>query len=779
MSTQNDSNAQINIPAMLKALKSAWWFIVLLAILFGGGAAVYAYFQPSIYSANGTIKLGGLRNRDSGSPLMQAISGSQDDLMSEMQILQSRYMASRVLESVDFTTRYFVKSGWKQRELYKNVPFIVTHSYLNPRIKGRTFVLSPINDQQFRLGLVKEEESFSLVESIRRLLLGIEETKMEAIDASIHTYGEKISTKWFTFVIDKVYELAKNQEYSFTISDDKIAQALAIQSRVKVDVVGRYSTVLRISYADTVPLRAQEVVNALCNAYIDEGLERQTSEAEKSLLFLDEQLEVISEKLKRSESSLEKFKKKNVLIDVSSQAQATMTTLADYETKLTQLDFQLNIVSSLEQYIVSGQDVTNISFDSLQLDTPALGEMVAQLQEKEAQESALLVEYTEFHPEVVKITEQINILKNRIDSSIQGIQQNLLAQKKRIEKVIQKYTKSMQALPQKELQLANLQRSFMVNEKVYSFLLERRAETAVLKASTVSNVTVVDSALLPMGAVKPKRKMIVAVGILLGLALGFGLVLLREFLNDTVKSKEDVERLTHIPVYGVIPLAKGKKIDSIFFEALRALRTNLEFMRSDTAYKTIVVTSTVSGEGKTTIAANLATILAKGGKRVITLDLDKRRAKLSDHFGLKNDKGVSTLLSHRHTLEEVVQHSQEGGVDVIAAGPVPPNPSELIMSDYAKEIIATLREQYDYVILDTPPVGLVTDASILMHRSDVSLLVARSGYSKKEFIRGLDGMVKDHKIEHVGLVFNGVDLQKNYGYGYGYGYKYGGDKYYS
>ncbi|MEJ2500565.1 MAG: polysaccharide biosynthesis tyrosine autokinase, partial [Campylobacterales bacterium] len=260
---------------------------------------------------------------------------------------------------------------------------------------------------------------------------------------------------------------------------------------------------------------------------------------------------------------------------------------------------------------------------------------------------------------------------------------------------------------------------------------------------------------------------------------GIALTVLRELLDNTVKSKEDIERLSAVPMYGVVPVQKGKKFGSAFLEAFRALRTNLEFMQVDKKYKSIVVTSTVSGEGKTTVAANLAVVLAKGGKKVVVVDLDMRRAKLSHYFGLKNERGISTLLSKKHTLDEVIQPVEDKGVDIIAAGPIPPNPSELIMSEYAEEIMERLHEWYDYVILDTPPVGLVTDAAILMHRADVSLLVVKYGYSKKEFVQSLDQLVRDHKIKHVGIVFNGVDIEKNYGYGYGYGYKYGGSDYYS
>ncbi|MEJ2501485.1 MAG: Wzz/FepE/Etk N-terminal domain-containing protein, partial [Campylobacterales bacterium] len=453
-----NEQTQINFQAVLQAVKNAWILITVLAFLFAGAAAVYAYFQTSVYSTSATMKIGGVRNRNAADPLMQAISGGQNDLYTEMEILKSRSMALKVLDSVDFSTRYFVKGGWKTRELYKNVPFIVSHSYLSAKAGGREFVVTPVDESHFKLSLSQGGEGFNLVERIRKLILGIKERKTQVTYSAIHAYGETISTEWFTFVIDKVYQPKADQKYYFSISDDKTALARMVQSGVQVGNVGQYSSLLRVSYTDTVPLRAQEVVNALCEAYIDEGLERQTSEAEKSLAFLDEQLEVISTNLARSESSLETFKKENVLVDIGSKAEATMATLTEYETQLTKLDLQLNIVSSLKQYIASGKDITNISFDSLQLEAPSLGEMVTALQEKKAEMSALLVEYTEYHPEVVKVNEQINILKKRIGNSVKNMQRNLLSQKKSVEKIIQKYTRSIQSLPQKELELANLKR---------------------------------------------------------------------------------------------------------------------------------------------------------------------------------------------------------------------------------------------------------------------------------------------------------------------------------
>ncbi len=427
---------------------------------------------------------------------------------------------------------------------------------------------------------------------------------------------------------------------------------------------------------------------------------------------------------------------------------------------------------------MNNQDISGITLGATGFADAGLIKMISELKQKTIERKMLLTEYTEMHPDVVKLSEVISSLRSSILFTIKSSLSVLQQRKQSLTKIIQTYKKSLAALPEQEQKLANLTRKAMVNEKIYSFLLEKRAETAILRSSTVSKTRVIDHALLPKAPIKPKRKLIVLVGLILGLIVGIAYAFLREFIDNTVKRKEDIERLTRIPLYGVIPAIKGKKFGSAFLEAFRTLRTNLEFMRNDKTYQTIVVTSTVSGEGKTTIAANLAVILAKGNKKVLVVDLDMRRAKLSEYFDLKNHIGISTLLSKKNELDEVIQHSAKEGVDIIAAGPTPPNPSELIMSDYAREIMSELKTRYDYIILDTPPVGLVTDALILMNRADASLLVVKYGYTKKEFVKGLDQMVQDHHLEHVGIVFNGVEMNKNYGYGYGYGYKYGGEKYY-
>ncbi|MBD3800198.1 MAG: polysaccharide biosynthesis tyrosine autokinase [Campylobacterales bacterium] len=753
--------------------------IIFFTFFVGLLAALYAYITPNTYRVDTTVevqeesKFNGLSGTDF---MSQAFGVGEANLDNEQWVIKSRFLLQKALGYLDVGTRYFTQKHFREIELYKESPFVVNTMFLDKAAYGVRMELIPKDDKNFELRI--DPPSPYSIRGLLRTVGILPPLEEEPITYSgMHKFGETIATPWFKIQIDPIAEL-KERVYSFSITPNMEMWEM-IQENLSTSLASKMGSILILSYEDGVPLRAQEVANAITRAYLDQEIERKTAEADNTLKFIDQQLNAINKSLQASQSNLEAFKKRNIVVDISQKASITTDKLSEYESKLQEFDIQQSVLSNLEQYMQNNKDISGIALGAAGFANQDLLQMISELKEKSVQRKTLLVEYTELHPDVIRLSESISSLRKSvlftINSSLKVIQQ----QKHALSKIVNEYKRSLEALPKQEQKLANLTRTAMVNEKIYSFLLEKRAETAILRSSTVSKTRILDSALLPDEPVKPKRALIATVGLILGFILGIFYAFVREYFDNTVKSKEELERLTSIPVYGVIPTVKGKKFGSVFLEAFRALRTNLEFMRSDKVYKVIAVTSTVSGEGKTTVSANLAAILAKSGKSVVAIDLDMRRAKLSEYFDLQNDRGASTLLSRKHDLDAVIQRSEQHGVDIIAAGPVPPNPSELIMSDFAKEVMRQLRERYDYIVLDTPPVGLVTDATILMHLADVSLLAVRDSYSKKEFVRYLDKLVKEHHLEYIGVVYNDVDLEKNYGYGYGYGYKYGKDKYYT
>ncbi len=697
-----------------------------------------------------------------------ALGGGAIELDDEFALIRSRFLAKKALEDLDIGTRYFTKINYKKIELYKDSPFVVTPEFIDSSFFGREIGVKPVSADSFILFIKpswKEKLKYKLFTYMK-----LPAKKPIEYD-QVHRYGEKISTPWFALTIQKVFDL-QNREYSFSIVPNEYMYGF-IQGGVDASPISNFGTIVELSFKDTVPLRAKEIVDAVVKAYNEEKIRLKSESANKTLSFIDSQLEAIHKTLKKSATKLQSFKATHVIMDVGTKAATTATKLSELEAKLYEINTQINILESLMSYIKSQKDINGIDMSSAQIVGPVISGLIAKLQEAVSLRSTLLIDYTELHPDVVKATEQINRLRQMLEDSIKSTLKGFKIRKNELIKQIDKYKSAMQSLPEEEQKLTQLTRDFMVNEKIYSFLLQKRAETAIVEASKVSEVQVLDEALVPGSPIAPKRKQILMIGLLIGLVLGLLQAFVRKMMDNTVKSLEDVEKLTNLPVYGVIPYLSSKKVKSVYLESLRVIRTNLEFLASGGKSKLVTITSSIPQEGKTTTTAELAKIIAKGEKRVIVLDLDMRRSKLHELFKLPNKEGISTLLVGKVTLKEVIQHTKDDNLHIITSGPTPPNPSELLMTDTFKRIIKTLMTEYDYVLLDSPPIGLVTDAMIVMRMSDINLILLRAEYSRKDFLKNINHFVEEHELK-AGIILNGVKASgKGAAYGFGYGYNYG------
>ena len=771
-------NDEIDLKDLFKTVMKYKYIIAIFAIIFAIASAFFAYTKPSIYSSFATIELQEDSNKWSpDDALKKAFTGGSVNVENQIEILSSKFLADRALKELNLKTRYFTVKNYRLREYYNNSPFIVIDKVLDDTIYGTNFNLTPIDEESFRLE-IKPISKFSKRGILA--LLGVqpfEEYELITYD-KVHKYNEDIVSQWFTLNITKLSPL-ENEEYSFSFVHPAIASDVYL-SNISVSQVSELSTVLRVSIEDTVSLRAKDLLNNLFKAYLDIEIERKSEVANLSLDFIDNQLEEINKKLKTSESDLESYKEVNDVISLSDKAKTVSTQLVDYESKIQELNIEENILNNLYQYISTNQNLAGLSVGSITFADPALGILIKSLHEQASQKEALLIDYTELHPEVKKFTQTISTLRRQIIASLKNNLRQLEQRKSSLNGLINKYQKSIETLPKQERELTRLTRHFSVNEKVYSYLLEKRAETAILKSSTISNARILDEALNFPRPIKPKRVLIVLVGLILGIIVGLAYAFLREFFNNTIKNTEEIEKYSSIPIYGVIPFNKNKKTTSVFLEAFRSIRTNLQFLPQNESSRIISVTSSVSGEGKTTIVAKLAEIISQTNKKVVVLDLDLRKASVHKEFDLPNNIGMSNYLTGQNLLAEVIKKTSNDFVDVITTGPLPPNPSELILTENMKNILDELKKSYDYILIDTPPVGLVTDALILMNYSDITFTVVRANYTRKEFIKNLDRLAKEHSHNHVGMILNSVEIGDKYGYGYGvsYGYGYGNGKYY-
>ena len=751
------TNDEIDIREVFRTIYRYKYMIIFLVIVFGAASSYNAYFKPNIYQASATVEVGTQGGYGGQDMLAIATESSASDLDTEMEIIKSRFLSQIALKEVDFSHKYYSTRKFKEIELYKNSPFEVGMN----KGYGISFDFYPLDEKTYRLAVTEAKDENGTVWSY---------------DES-NAYGKEIVTEHFHLNILKTKE-AKDAQYRFVIIDPAAMKNSRLGG-VSVTRLSQFSDILQISYADNVALRAKEAANALSKAYIIQSVEKKTKEATRKLAFIDNQLKIITENLKGSAVKLEEFKRTSNTVDLSAKAENIIRHMSEYETKLAEITIQEEMLGSLTKQVRSGRNLESISISGGEMLTASISPLIVKLQEAIMKKKLLREGYTELHPEVRKLRKTIGQLKKILVSTIKNLNKSMKERKALLEKSIAREQKLLNKLPADERMFGQLQRKFVVNEKVYSYLLEKRLETEIIRASTVSKNRIVDEALTPGGPIQPQRKKIILTGLTLGLILGILLAFLRGYLDDRIKEEEDITSVTDVPLVGLIPSIKNDSDKLKVFlspksavaEAFRNLRTNLQFMSNYKSTHTIAVTSTVGGEGKTTVCINLAGIISMAGKKTVILNLDMRKPTLHEKFGLSNKQGMSTLLSGSTNLGQVIQKTEYDNLDIITSGPLPPNPSELIQGEVMERVLEKLREVYDVIILDTPPVGLVVDAKTLMHLVDTSIYVMRANYSKKGFLKSIKEISSLKEVQGLSILLNDVK-QGNGGYGYGYGYGY-------
>lgn len=775
----NTHNDEIDLKEVFSIISKYKISIMFITLIFLVISSVFAYYKPNIYSASTSLEI---LKQDQGignSAFTQiALGGDKTNLENNIAVIQSRFVVQKALENLDLGVRYYSQNKFlKSTELYKQAPVRVILLSLSDAMYGKKFELVPLNSTSFRL-VIKGVSTYSIKNILAQLKLKPLKENDKISYNKIHKYGEEITTPLFTFIVKKTKPL-DNLTYSFSFIKSKQLYDNYI-ANLSVSSVSEFSSVLKLSYQDNVSLRAKEILNAISGSYISKGIEQKTKASGLTLGFIDKQLNVIKVNLTNSEKNLENYKVNNSVINFTGKVALETQKVADYEAEQLELQTEINILNHVKKYIYENKDLSGLSIGTVKFTDNRLSLLLVSLQALTEAKEKLTSEYTELHPDVVKLSNSIRIAKKSIKQAVQNSLNQLNQRSLDLGNMISKFNESLKSLPTEEKKLAQLLRPLKVNQKIYEYLLQKKAETAILKSSTIADARILDIARENTTPIKPKRKLIVLVGMILGLIVGVALSFLREFLKNTVHNTDEIEKATSLPIYGIIPFNKNESSENIYKEAFRNLRTNLQFLPGSEQNKVISITSSISGEGKTTISSMLGEILAKGNKKVILLDLDLRKSSLHKGFDVTNTVGISNYLIAQNTLDEVIKATDIDGLDMITTGPLPPNPSELILSPTFKELLRVLRDKYDYILIDTPPAGLVTDAVIIMNYSDLSLAVIRANYTRKEFIKNIDKLASEHEGNRVGLILNGVKIGSEYGYGYGYGYssKYGNSEYY-
>ena len=558
---------------------------------------------------------------------------------------------------------------------------------------------------------------------------------------------------------------------------------------LEVKLLNEQAKTIKIAFKDFNPQKAADIVTSVTEEYKSFDVEHKGESSNSVISFINNQLDTVYNQLKLSEYSIQDFRKNNNVNENDNVILSNTNRFNSMEDQVIALELEESVFNRIESNI----DNLN-STDTYKLLAIVAGASVESniktiidgLQTLLIQREKMLFDVKSSSDGVKEIEHSIEIQKKLLKESLKSVKTSISVKKEDLKLKALDFETKNNKLPQNEIEYSRLQRLYSINEKYYNLLLEKKTEYSISKAGFVSQSSVLDKADVPSSPVSPNRKTTFILYMVAALVVSLLIIFTRYLSHNEINSLNEITKYTNasISILGIIPKCKvdipvsqllvDKSPKSLIAEAFRSVRTNLQFISNEPGSKIIALTSTISGEGKTFVAINLAGIIAFSGKRVVIIDLDMRKPKIHIGFGAENSKGMSTLLIGKNTVEETIQKSNLEYLDFITAGPVPPNPSELIISQKMDEILVYLKTIYDVIIIDNPPVGLVSDGIAMIQRADYPIYIFRADYSKRNFIQNVDRLFNEANIQRLSVLLNGVDIdRKNYGYNYGYGYGYG------
>ena len=762
------------------------WFVgaVLVCLI---GAWIYLRMATPVYNISATVlikddKKGGNTGGMAGLEelgLSGLISSSQN-IDNELEVLRSKTLVKEVVNQLNLYVSYTDEDEFPSKNMYKTSPVIVSltpqeaEKLIDPMIvemllypQGSLDVGVTIGDKEYQKHFEKLPAVFPMDEGTLAFfqspdsLMANKDTTEESSAQNVRRITAKIN------------------------SPMKVARVYC--ENLTIEPTSKTTSVAVISLKNSSLQRGQDFINQLLEMYNRNTNNDKNEIAQKTAEFIYERIDIISKELGNTEANLENFKRNAGITDLTSEAQIALTGNAEYEKKRVENRTQISLLEDLRKYIRGNE--YEVLPSNVGLQDAALVATIERYNEMLVERKRLLRTSTENNPAIVNLDTSIRAMKSNVQATLDGTLQGMLITKADLDREANRFSRRISDAPGQERQFVSIARQQEIKAGLYLMLLQKREENAIALAATANNAKIIDEAIADDIPVSPKRKIIYLIALVLGVGIPVGIIYLIGLTKFRLEGRADVEKLTTVPIVGDIPLTdeKNEKDGSIavfenqnnlMSETFRNIRTNLQFMLQNDK-KVILVTSTVSGEGKSFISANLAISLSLLGKKVVIVGLDIRKPGLNKVFRLSTkEKGITLYLANPDTdLMSLVQPSDVNkNLSILPGGTVPPNPTELLARDGLDKAIEILKKNFDYVILDTAPVGMVTDTLLIGRVADLSVYVCRADYTHKVEYTLINELAEEKKLPNICTVINGVDLKRRkYGYYYGYG-KYG--KYY-
>ena len=743
-------------------------------------AVVYLYLATPIYNITAAVlieddKKGGSITSDLSTFADLGLINSTTSIDNEVEVLHSKSLIRSVISELGLYITYSTKDGLRTKDLYKGTPFAIDfpvdnadkleypiEMHVSMRPDGGIDVTAEMDDEEIA------SKQFAKLPAVLPTPMGT----ITFLDRSDRTN------------VDSTYT-----EFDVNITS-ALGTAMGYRQALTVEPTSKTTSVALISLQNSNTQRGVDFINKLIEIYNRNANTDKNEVALNTARFIDERIAIINGELGTTEEELESFKRQAGLTDLTSDAQIALTERSEYEKRRVENGTQLNLVQYLIDYIGKQENLYTPLPVNVGLDNEAISVQVTEYNELLLERQRLLRSSSESNPVIRRLNTEIASMRSGLVTSLESARRGLLIAKADLDREAGNYASRISDAPTQERRYVSIQRQQEIKAGLYLMLLQKREENNIALAATASKGKIIDDALADEDPVSPKKKIVLLIALVFGFGIPVGIIYVIDLFKYRIEDRSDVEKLTRVPIVGDVP-SNGKSDGDIVVrendndlmaETFRNLRTNLLFMLDSPEKKVILITSTMSGEGKTFISSNLAVSLTLMGKRVIILGLDIRKPGLNKAFGLSHKEGgITQYLANPQgvNLKDLIRPAGVvKNLDILPGGPIPPNPTELLSRPVLDDLINKLRQEYDYVVLDTAPIGMVTDTQLIGRTADVSLYVCRAEYTPKSDYQFINDLKDNKRLPNLCTVINGIDIvSKKYGY-YGYGHKYGyGRKY--
>lgn len=768
--TNNNAEDGFDVKAFFAKLKADWWVFLISFAVCGILGALFMHYKAPSYNIvsellidDGSSNASSAASTTAGSMLdISSLLDLKNNASNEAQVLQTRHLMQKTVESMHLNIIYYIRRAITDQQIDRN-PFTVQILQPVDTIMLTTFKLTRLKDGGFNLSYKETNPDMS---TTRR--------------TGDYKYGDLIKVAGVG-----VIKITQNPIYAFTDNNyrfdiESVDQAIYnLQQVLTISMISTTVSTINLTFDYPIPRQGEAILRTLIAAYMKQNVQLQNEVADSTIAFINNRLIIVSTELNQIEHNVQDFKQENKLADLTEQGKLLLGTTNNYMDLENKNETSLSIIASLLDYLRDETKNKTVVPVSVLPDDPIFAKLVDTYNELLIEKDKQSISVTNDNPFMQNLDARIVTLRKDMIRNLLTTQQSLQITNQKLKATNNGFANQIAAVPPKQRVYLDLTRQQDITQTLYTFLLQKKEETEISKTSNLSIATLIDPPKSDYKPYSPNLFIVIAAVVFLGLVFPPARILALDMLNRKILVREDISKNTSVPIVGEISHNKSENnlvfLDSTrsaIAEQFRSLRTNLQYFVNKADEKVILVTSSISGEGKSFTTINLAGAMALTGKKVLLMELDLRKPKVSGYFGIDNTNGFSNyMISEDMDVSSIIAHSAfNENLYIISSGPIPPNPAELILDERADALFVKLREQFDFIIIDAPPIGIVTDAQLMSRFADMALYIVRQNYTLKDQLKIVEDLYVHKRMNKIAIIVNDIESKRGYGYGYSYGY---------